>query len=119
MACLKTADMVLDVRILPNPYYVPDMRVRTGRDEDVRRYVLDGGDAHEFMDKARGMLEFLLPRYAKTGRARFTLAVGCTGGQHRSVAVVDALGEFMRAQGYRVQVEHRDMGRLARGRKSG
>ena len=55
------------------------------------------------------MLEFLLPRYAKTGRARFTLAVGCTGGQHRSVAVADALGEFIRAQGYRVQVEHRDM----------
>ena len=78
-------------------------------DEDVCRYVLDGGDAHEFMDKARGMLEFLLPRYAKTGRARFTLAVGCTGGQHRSVAVADALGEFIRAQGYRVQVEHRDM----------
>ena len=105
----ENADMVLDVRILPNPYYVPDMRARTGRDEDVRRYVLDGGDAHEFMDKARNMLEFLLPRYAKTGRARFTLAVGCTGGQHRSVAVADALGEFIRAQGYRVQVEHRDM----------
>ena len=105
----ENADMVLDVRILPNPYYVPDMRARTGRDEDVRRYVLDGGDAHEFMDKARGMLEFLLPRYAKTGRARFTLAVGCTGGQHRSVAVADALGEFICAQGYRVQVEHRDM----------
>ena len=105
----ESADMVLDVRILPNPYYVPDMRARTGRDEDVCWYVLDGDDAHEFMDKARDMLAFLLPRYAKTGRARFTLAVGCTGGQHRSVAVADELGDFIRAQGYQAHVEHGDM----------
>lgn len=103
------ADMVLDVRILPNPYYVPEMRTCTGRDEAVRKYVLESADARVFMEKTCDMLAFLLPRYAKNSRAAFTLAVGCTGGQHRSVAVADALGDFISALGYSTDVEHRDM----------
>ncbi|HIU47300.1 MAG TPA: RNase adapter RapZ [Candidatus Fimadaptatus faecigallinarum] len=105
----RDADMVLDVRFLPNPFYVASMRAHTGRDEDVRNYVMNSDDTREFMAKLMDLVGFLLPRYVAEGKNRLVIAVGCTGGQHRSVAIADALGEFIRGQGYHTTVMHRDM----------
>lgn len=106
---VQDADMVLDVRMLKNPYYLPEMRARTGRDADVRDYVLNNADAREFLDKTRELLSLILPRFDQNGRVRFTLAVGCTGGQHRSVATAEALGRIISDMGFETEIEHRDM----------
>lgn len=105
----RDADMLLDVRFLPNPYHVPEMRERTGLDADVSAYVLDSPDARELLRRTGELASFMLERGADTGKRRFVIAVGCTGGQHRSVAVAEALGGTIAAQGYAVCVKHRDM----------
>lgn len=105
----RDADIVWDVRFLPNPYYVQGMRERTGQDADVRDYVLGAPDAREFMKRMMDMLSFVLPRYAADGKSRLKIAVGCTGGQHRSVAIAEALGDFIKRQGCQTTVIHRDM----------
>ena len=84
-------DMLLDVRFLPNPHYDPELRPLTGHDEPVRRAVLSTDDSQEFLEKIRGLISFLIPRYAAEGKTYFTLGVGCTGGRHRSVTIVEAL----------------------------
>ena len=89
------ADMVLDVRFLPNPYYVDELRELTGLDKPVREFVLRQADTREFLNKVRDLIAFLLPRYIDEGKHRFTIAVGCTGGQHRSVAVAAELTDFI------------------------
>lgn len=86
-------DMLLDVRFLPNPHYDPDLRPLTGHDEPVREAVLSTDDCQEFLEKIRDLVTFLIPRYAAEGKTYFTLGVGCTGGRHRSVAIVEALHE--------------------------
>ena len=106
---VQNADMVLDVRMLKNPYYVPDMRARIGLDADVSDYVLNNADAREFLNKTRDLLSFMLPRFEQNGRACFTLAVGCTGGQHRSVATAEALKQIISDMGFETEIEHRDM----------
>lgn len=85
------ADLVLDVRFLPNPYFVPDLKPLTGRDEKVAAYVLDRPETHTFIAKTTDLLDFLLPNYAKEGKAYLTVAIGCTGGKHRSVAIAHRL----------------------------
>lgn len=102
------ADMVLDVRFLANPFYIPDMRSLTGRDTIVRDYVMDNPDAREFMRRLGEMMAFLMPRYMAEGKTRLVVAIGCTGGMHRSVAVADALAETLRGMEYPVMVRHRD-----------
>ena len=107
----READLVFDVRFLPNPYYVLELRSMTGLDKAVKEYVFTGGQAHEFLDKLKNLLEFLLPRYVEEGKSVLILAVGCTGGHHRSVAIAHELTQFIRAQGYAVMESHRDLGR--------
>ncbi len=104
------ADMVLDVRFLPNPYFVETLSARGGTDPDVAAYVLGTEEAREFVDRTTTLLEFLLPHVEREGRGYFTVAIGCTGGRHRSVAVAAELGR--RLSGQRpVTLRHRDLGR--------
>ncbi|MBQ9044444.1 MAG: RNase adapter RapZ [Oscillospiraceae bacterium] len=103
------ADMVLDVRFLPNPFYVEELRPQTGMDAPVRDYVLGSDTAQDFLDRLCGMIDFLLPQYAEEGRYGLTIAVGCTGGRHRSVAVAKALADHLSEMGEDVQFSNRDL----------
>jgi UPF0042 nucleotide-binding protein len=105
------ADTVLDVRFLPNPYFVPTLRDHSGNEEEVARFVLDHVDSQAFLGHLRGLIDFLLPRYRQEGKAYFTLAIGCTGGRHRSVAIVNALASHLRSQGVPFTTRHRDLDR--------
>jgi RNase adapter protein RapZ len=106
------ADMVLDVRFLPNPHWVDALRPLSGNDAPVRDYVLSQPGAEEFVDRSRDLLSILLPGYQKEGRHYFTLAIGCTGGRHRSVALSHELAERMREKGFNVNIVHRDVDRV-------
>ena len=105
------ADLVFDVRFLPNPYYVADLRPLTGLDERVRDYVFSSPQTGEFMDRLEEFVGWLLPRYEEEGKTDLVIAVGYTGGHHRSVAVAHALAERLRKNGGPVAESHRDMGR--------
>ena len=105
------ADLVFDVRFLPNPYYVAELRPRTGLDGAVRDYVFQGDTAEEFLGRLRELVLWLLPRYEEEGKTALVIAVGCTGGHHRSVAIAHALAEGLRTQGWPVSESHRDLGR--------
>lgn len=107
----QEADMVLDARFLPNPHWVPALRDLTGLDAPVADYVAGQPDTPAFVDRVCEILDFLLPRYEAEGKAYFTLAVGCTGGHHRSVAIGEQLGTWLRGQGVPVSVTHRDIAR--------
>ncbi len=104
------ADVVLDVRFLPNPYFVESLSARTGLEEQVSSYVLDNDDAREFVDRALGLLQFLIPRCEAEGKSYLTVGIGCTGGRHRSVAVTEELARHIVAS-YPVSVRHRDLDR--------
>jgi UPF0042 nucleotide-binding protein len=104
------ADMVFDVRFLPNPHFVPSLRRWSGRNARVSRYVLRSAAAREFLRRTTGLLRFLVPHYIAEGKAYLTIAVGCTGGRHRSVAMAETLAERLRTvSGIRLQVRHRDI----------
>ncbi len=105
------ADLVFDVRFLPNPFYVEGLRRKTGLDPEVADYVFASAQAAEFMKKLEDLLSFTLPLYAEEGKTVLVIAVGCTGGHHRSVAVTHALAQAIRAAGYQVSESHRDLGR--------
>lgn len=105
------ADLVMDVRFMPNPYYIETLRPKTGLDRDVYEYVFKFQQTQDFMKRLEDLLAFLLPLYAEEGKTSLTLAVGCTGGHHRSVAVTHALTEFIHQQGYPVTENHRDLAR--------
>ncbi len=105
----RQADLVVDVRFLPNPFYIDNLCHHTGLDEDVRTFVMEHPTTKEFMDRYREMLHFLLPHYKEEGKHRLVIAVGCTGGAHRSVAIAEALGAFLRKEGMPVEVTHRDI----------
>ena len=107
----READLVFDVRFLPNPYYVQELRPRTGLDDGVRDYVFSGGAAGEFLEKLQDLGGFLLPKYVEEGKTALVVAVGCTGGHHRSVAIAHALAAYIRGRGYPVTESHRDLGR--------
>ncbi len=96
----SNADLVFDVRFLPNPFFVPELKALTGKDPAVAKYVLDRPETTEFLDKLQDLLAFLLPRYQKEGKSYVTVAVGCTGGKHRSVALVHALTARLKATAY-------------------
>ena len=102
------ADVVLDVRFLPNPYFEPGMRERTGVDEDVARYALGSSDAESFLTRSASFLSFLIPHYQREGKRYLTVAIGCTGGRHRSVAVVRELARRLSPE-VSVDVRHRDI----------
>jgi len=103
------ADLVFDVRFLPNPHFVPAFRKLTGKDPKVAKYVLQFPQTKEFLDKATDMLKFLLPHYIKEGKSYLTVAFGCTGGQHRSVFLAEEMKKRLADGGYRVKTSHRDM----------
>ena len=107
----REGDLVFDVRFLPNPYYVQELRPRTGLDDGVRDYVFSGGAAGEFLEKLQDLVGFLLPKYVEEGKTALVVAVGCTGGHHRSVAVAHALAEYIQNAGYPVTETHRDITR--------
>jgi UPF0042 nucleotide-binding protein len=105
------ADLVVDCRFLPNPHWVPELRPKTGRDEAVRDYVLSQPGAQEFLDRYEGVLELVTAGYKREGKRYALLAVGCTGGKHRSVAIAEQLAARLAAAGTDVTVTHRDLGR--------
>jgi UPF0042 nucleotide-binding protein len=103
------ADLVLDVRFLPNPYFIPELKPHPGTDPRVAGFVLGQPDAKAFLDRLGELLGFLLPRYRSEGKSYLTLAVGCTGGKHRSVALAAALAERLESAGQPVRLWHRDV----------
>ena len=105
------ADLVFDVRFLPNPHFVPEFRKLTGQDPKVAQYVRNFPQTEEFLDKVTDMLLFLLPHYIKEGKSYLTIAFGCTGGQHRSVMMAEEMAKRLGASGFRVKAVHRDMPR--------
>jgi UPF0042 nucleotide-binding protein len=106
------ADIVLDVRFLENPYFVPGLKALTGQDEAVAGYVLKAAETQEFLTRARSLLEYMMPKYEREGKSYLTLAIGCTGGRHRSVAIADALSRQLSASlGAAIAVVHRDIER--------
>lgn len=105
------ADLVLDVRFMPNPYYIEELRPKTGLDKGVSDYVFSFRQTNDFMEKLEALLTLTLPLYAEEGKTGLTVAVGCTGGQHRSVAIAHALAAFVQQKGYPVTEYHRDMPR--------
>ncbi len=107
------ADLVFDVRFLPNPNYVQELRHRTGLDEEVREYVLHWPITQELLMRLAGLVDFLLPQYSQEGKSQVVVAIGCTGGQHRSVVIVEELAKALRRSGRRISVEHRDRARVA------
>lgn len=105
----RDADLVFDVRFLPNPFYVDDIRFQTGLQSNVQEFVLGAPVTKEFMLKITDMLLFLLPHYQGEGKRRVVIGVGCTGGAHRSVAIAEAIGASLRLAGYGTIVQHRDI----------
>ena len=105
------ADLVIDVRFMPNPFYIEELRPQTGLDKAVSDYVFSFQQTKDFLKRLEELLAFTLPLYAEEGKTSLVIAVGCTGGHHRSVAVTHALAEFIAGQGYQVAENHRDMTR--------
>ena len=105
------ADLVVDVRFLPNPYWIPELRELTGRDQQVRDYVLAQQDARTFLDQYSAVLTIIGAGYQRESKRYLTLAVGCTGGKHRSVVMAQELADRLSADGVRTTVVHRDLGR--------
>ncbi len=106
------ADLVFDVRFLPNPYYVEELKHRTGNESDVQEYVMQSGEGEEFLNKLEDMLSFLIPGYVKSGKHQLVIAIGCTGGHHRSVTIANRLSERLNGKGnYGLNLIHRDISR--------
>ena len=105
----RQADLVVDVRFLPNPFYIETLCRHSGLDEDVREFVMEHPVTKEFMEKWKDMLNFLIPHYKEEGKHRIVIAVGCTGGAHRSVAIAEAIGEYLRETGMPTEINHRDL----------
>lgn len=105
---LLDGDLVFDVRFIPNPFYIPELRDFTGENENVRDYVFSWPETSEFINKIIDTLEFLIPYYIREGKSQLILGIGCTGGVHRSVAIANKIGEILRENGHRVAVGHRD-----------
>lgn len=104
------ADLVFDVRFLPNPYYVDDLKTKTGNDREVQEYVMNCHQAGEFLDKLSDMVQFLIPNYVAEGKNQLVVAIGCTGGKHRSVTIANKLYEILKEnREYKVKIEHRDI----------
>jgi UPF0042 nucleotide-binding protein len=103
------SDLLMDVRFLPNPYFIPGLREFSGLEQRVREFVLGQAETREFLGRFTALLEFLLPAYRREGKSYLTISVGCTGGRHRSVVIAEALREFLTGAGLNLKVTHRDM----------
>lgn len=103
------ADLIFDVRFLPNPFYIPELKEFSGNDKEIQDYVLGFNEAKEFINKLEDMLEFLIPNYIKEGKSQLVVAIGCTGGRHRSVTITNVMYDKLKAKGNRITKEHRDI----------
>ena len=103
------ADLIFDTRFLPNPFYVDVLRNRTGKSRQVREYVLHPPETREFLSRLYGFLDYLLPKFIAEGKSYLTIAIGCTGGRHRSVVLAEELRDYLRKARYDIKVFHRDM----------
>lgn len=105
---LLDGDLIFDVRFIPNPFYIPELREFTGEDENVKEYVFKWSETYEFINKLIDMLEFLIPHYIREGKTQLIVGIGCTGGVHRSVAIANKVGNILKKNGHRVAISHRD-----------
>ena len=103
------SDLVFDVRFIPNPFYIPELKPFSGHDEPVKNYVMEQTETQTFLQKANDMFEFLIPNYQKEGKRQLIISIGCTGGRHRSVAIANSIYETLRANNHDVYIEHRDI----------
>ena len=103
------SDLVFDVRFIPNPFYIPELKPFSGNDEPVKNYVMDQIETQTFLEKANDMFEFLIPNYQKEGKRQLIISMGCTGGRHRSVAIANSIYETLHSNNHDVYVEHRDI----------
>ena len=104
----KEADIVFDVRCLPNPFYVPELKHKTGMDQEVVDYVMQSEHSQELLKRIKSLLEYALPLYVKEGKSQLMIAVGCTGGKHRSITFARLIGEYCQQLGYHPSIQHRD-----------
>ena len=110
----EDADLVFDVRFLPNPYYEQALRPLTGNDRSIQEYVMKNGDGRKFLDKLEDLMQFLIPRYLDEGKNSLVIGIGCTGGKHRSVTITNGLYARLKKFPYTVRMEHRDIEKDAR-----
>lgn len=108
---LMDGDLIFDVRFLPNPYYIPELREKSGFNDDVKDYVFKKPQTNIFISKVIDMLEFLIPYYIEEGKTQLVVGIGCTGGYHRSVAISNMIGEILTENGHRTTIHHRDINR--------
>lgn len=106
------ADLIFDLRFLPNPHYVDSLREKDGTEEDVKNYIWKWGITHRFFKKLTDIVEFLLPHYIKEGKPQLNIALGCTGGKHRSVVLANELAAVLEKQEYHLRIDHRDKGKM-------
>lgn len=106
----RDSDIVMDVRFLPNPYYVEGLRSKTGNDKEIQDYVMQFPEGEEFLDRLHGLIDFLIPNYISEGKTQLVISIGCTGGKHRSVTLANELYKRMKdGKGYGLKIEHRDI----------
>ena len=103
------SDLVLDVRFLPNPFYVEELRPLTGNDQPIQDFLLRCEQTNTYLQLEENLLDYLIPQYINEGKAQLVISVGCTGGQHRSVFIANKLYEHFRTQGYNVEITHREI----------
>lgn len=103
------SDMIFDTRFLPNPFYVDSLREKTGKNAQVRKYILESEETEEFLARLRAFIDYLIPKFIAEGKSYLTISVGCTGGRHRSVVVVEELKAYLRKKSYDIKVFHRDV----------
>lgn len=103
------ADLVFDVRCLPNPFYIPSMKYKTGLDEDVANYVMNHEQSEEVLTRLKSLIDYTVPLYRAEGKSQLVIAIGCTGGRHRSVCFAELMKENLLSQGYSVSIKHRDI----------
>jgi UPF0042 nucleotide-binding protein len=103
------SDLIFDTRFLPNPFYIDDLRGKSGRSKKVRDYVLKSGETRDFLERLRRFIDYLIPKFVAEGKSYLTVSIGCTGGKHRSVVIVDRLRDYLRRKRYDIKVYHRDV----------
>lgn len=103
------SDLVFDVRFLPNPFYIPELKNFSGNDEEVKKFVLEHDETKGFLTRVQDLIEFLIPNYLNEGKKQLIISIGCTGGRHRSVAIANAVFEELKAHGHKVNIDHRDI----------
>jgi UPF0042 nucleotide-binding protein len=105
----QNADLVFDVRFLPNPHFVPELKELTGKNNSVKEFVLEKDQTKEFIKKLKGMMDFLIPLYVKEGKTYLTIGIGCTGGRHRSIVIAEEIASLINLETLNISIIHRDM----------